>query len=550
MDFFRHRNLISVALIGAAALTLTGLARPVHAADDSGSKTTLSISAKAPVNTMDSSLNTDAYGAQSLNNTMEGLYRFTGQKLKPAIAKQIAAPTNDGKRYTIDLKKTKWSNGDPVTAHDFVYAWQRMVDPKTASQYAYIYSGIKNADAIAAGKKKPSELGIKALGPYKLQIDLDHPIPFFDTLMSSSQFYPLNQKVVEKLGDQYGLSSKGMVFNGPYKLKNWKVGDTEWTDVKNDSYWNAKHVQLHKIKYYYIADPNTGLNLYDTNVLDRYQDLSGDTARQLANSKQFKTDPSNSTSYLELNQKKIPALKNAKLRQAMALTINRNDLSNIILGKTGLPAHSLVPSKMSKNPETGQDFTNDPQAVADRKYTAYNPTKAKKLWQEGMKETGQKELKLTFTADNLDTTKKMAEYIQNNMENDLPGLKLTISTVPFKTRLQRQTSGEFDMVTSAWNADYPDPTNFLDLMTTGNSQNNGKWSNKAFDQQEKAATTTNANDPMARWQNMQTAQHILTQQQGIIPLYQYSTASVTKPGIHGFQVTPTGQYDMGAIYKK
>ncbi|USS88335.1 peptide ABC transporter substrate-binding protein [Fructilactobacillus hinvesii] len=549
MKFFRHHKLISVALVGAAALTLTGLINPAHAADG-GDKKSLSVSAKAPINTMDSSLNTDAYGAQSLNNTMEGLYRYTGQKLKPAVAQSIAKPTNDGKRYTIDLKKTKWSNGDPVTANDFVYAWQRMVDPKTGSQYSYIYSGIKNADAIVAGKKKPTELGIKALGPYKLQIDLDHPIPFFDTLMSSSQFYPLNKKVVEKLGDQYGLSSKGMVFNGPYKLQNWKVGDTEWTDVKNDSYWNAKNVKLNKVKYYTIADPNTGLNLYDTNVLDRYQNLNGDTARQLANSKEFGTDPSNSTYYLELNQKKIPALKNQKLRQAMSLTINRKDLANIILGKTGIPAHSLVPSKMSKDPQTGQDFTKTDQALADQKYTAYNPTLAKKLWQEGMKETGQKELNLTFTADNTDTTKKLAEYLQNNMEKDLPGLKLTISSVPFKTRLQREASGEFDMSTSAWNADYPDPTNFLDLATTGNPQNNGKYSNKAFDQQEKAATTTNANNPAARWQNMQNAQHILTQDQGIIPMYQDTTASLTKPGVCGFNITPTGQYDMAAVYKK
>ncbi|USS90634.1 peptide ABC transporter substrate-binding protein [Fructilactobacillus carniphilus] len=549
MKFFRHHKLISVALVGAAALTLTGLINPAHAADG-GDKKTLSVSAKAPINTMDSSLNTDAYGAQSLNNTMEGIYRFTGKNLEPAVAKSIAKPTNDGKRYTIDLKKTKWSNGDPVTANDFVYAWRRIVDPKTASQYSYIYSGIKNADAITAGKKKPDQLGIKALGPYKLQIDLDHPIPFFDTLMASSQFYPLNQKVVEKLGDQYGLASKGMVFNGPYKLQNWKVGDTEWTDVKNDNYWNAKNVKLNKVKYYTIADPNTGLNLYDTNVLDRYQDLNGDTARQLSNSKEFSTDPSNSTYYLELNQKKIPALKNAKLRQAMSLTINRNDLSNVILGKTGIPAHSLVPSKMSKDPQTGQDFTKTDQAMADRKYTAYNPTLAKKLWQEGMKETGQKELNLTFTADNTDTTKKLAEYLQNNMEKDLPGLKMTISSVPFKTRLQREASGDFDMATSAWNADYPDPTNFLDLATTGNPQNNGKWSNKAFDEQEKAATSTNANNPTARWQNMQTAQHILTQEQGIIPMYQNTTASLTKPDVRGFNITPNGQYDMAAVYKK
>lgn len=549
MKNLRYSKLISFAIIGVSALVLTGCGAQKHDSSSPKDKT-MAVSSKATITTMDSSLNTDQYGAQNLNNTMEGLYRYTGKQLKPGVAKSIAKPTDGGKRYTIELKHTKWSNGDPVTANDFVYAWRRICDPKTGSQYSYIYSGIKNADDIVAGKKAPDTLGIKALGKYKLQVTLEHPIPYFDTLVSGGQFLPINKKAVDKMGDQYGLTSKGMIFNGPFKLENWKVGDTEWHEVKNKSYWNAKNVKLNELKYYYIADPNTGLNLYDTNVLDRYADLSGDSARQLAHNKDFKTTPNNGTYFLELNEKSHPYLKNEKLRQAMSMTINRDELCNNILGKTGLPAHSLVPSKMSKSPTTGVDFTDEPSAIADRKYTEYNPELAKKLWQEGLKETGQKQINLTLTADNTDTTKKMAEYLQSNMEKDLPAFHLNISSVPFKTRLQRQVSKNFDMVTSAWVADYPDPTNFLDLQTTGNSNNDGSWSNKEYDEAVKKAETTDANNPEARWNDMLKAQHIITKEQGVITTYQDNGAALTKPNSKGFNITPTGIYDMGAAYKK
>ncbi|WP_413627779.1 peptide ABC transporter substrate-binding protein [Fructilactobacillus vespulae] len=548
MTSLRHSKLLSFAIVGASALALT-LGTQVKANSDASNKT-MSVSSKSTITTMDSSLNTDQYGAQNLNNTMEGLYRFTGGKLQPGVAKSIAKPTNDGKTYTIDLKKTKWSNGDPVTANDFVYAWRRIVDPKTGSQYSYIYSGIENADDIVAGKKKPETLGIKALNDYKLEITLEHPIPYFDTLVSGGQFLPINKKAVDKAGDQYGLNSKDMIFNGPYKLENWKVGDTEWHEVKNKSYWNAKNVKLNELKYFYISDPNTGLNLYDTNMLDRYQDLSGDSARQLAKNKDFTTEASNSTYYLQVNEKKLPYMKNEKLRQAMALTINQKELSDIILGKTGKPVNGLVPSKMAKNPTTGVDFTKEASVLADKKYTNYDPVLAKKLWQEGLKETGQKRVDITLTADNTDTTKKMAEYLQRNMEKDLPGFHMTISSVPFKTRLQRQTAADFDMVTTAWTADYPDPTNFLDLQVTGNSNNNGSWSNKEYDEAVKKAETVDANNPEARWNDMLKAQHILTSEQGVITTYQGTTAALTKPGVTGFKVTPTGMYDMAAVNKK
>lgn len=519
-------------------------------ATEKDSKNTLAINSGDVIATMDSSMNTDAIGAQHLTNTMEGLYRYDGKDLKPAIAKKVVKPTNGGKTYTFDLRHTQWSNGKPVTANDFVYAWRRTVDPKTASQYAYIYSGIKNADKINAGKKPVNTLGIKALGKYKLEVTLENAIPYFNTLMASSTFYPQYKPAVEKAGKQYGLSSTGMVFNGPFKLVNWNVSKNSWTEVKNNKYWNAKAVRLKTLKYYVVKDANTGLNLYDANRINRYEKLGGDTARQVSSYKTFSMDKQTANFYLELNQKKYKFFRNAKIRQAISMSINREQLTNNVLGKTGGIEHTIVPVGMSYNPTTKVDFTKEKMLQSSNQYTEYNPKEATKLWKEGIKETGQKNLSFTLLGDDTDNSKKQNEYLQGQMEKNLPGIKITLSNVPFKSRLDKSTSGNFDIVVTGWNADYPDPVTFLDIFTTGNVQNNGKYSNAQYDALINKSKTTDATNEEARWQDLLQATKILTDEQGAIPLYQSYQANLTRSNVKGYQITPNGSYNLVTAYKK
>ncbi|CAJ1175536.1 oligopeptide ABC transporter, substrate-binding lipoprotein precursor [Companilactobacillus paralimentarius DSM 13238 = JCM 10415] len=519
-------------------------------ATEKDSKNTLAINSGDVIATMDSSMNTDAIGAQHLTNTMEGLYRYDGKDLKPAIAKKVVKPTNGGKTYTFDLRHTQWSNGKPVTANDFVYAWRRTVDPKTASQYAYIYSGIKNADKINAGKKPVNTLGIKALGKYKLEVTLENAIPYFNTLMASSTFYPQYKPAVEKAGKQYGLSSTGMVFNGPFKLVNWNVSKNSWTEVKNNKYWNAKAVRLKTLKYYVVKDANTGLNLYDANRINRYEKLGGDTARQVSSYKTFSMDKQTANFYLELNQKKYKFFRNAKIRQAISMSINREQLTNNVLGKTGGIEHTIVPVGMSYNPTTKVDFTKEKMLQSSNQYTEYNPKEATKLWKEGIKETGQKNLSFTLLGDDTDNSKKQNEYLQGQMEKNLPGIKITLSNVPFKSRLDKSKSGNFDIVVTGWNADYPDPVTFLDIFTTGNVQNNGKYSNAQYDALINKSKTTDATNEEARWQDLLQATKILTDEQGAIPLYQSYQANLTRSNVKGYQITPNGSYNLVTAYKK
>lgn len=514
------------------------------------SKDTLSISSSDVIATMDSSLNTDVIGGQNLTNTMEGLYRFNGKKLVPGVATKVVEPTNNGKTYTFPLRHSKWSNGKPVTAHDFVYAWRRTVDPATASQYAYIFEGIKNAADISAGKKSPKTLGVKALDDYTLQVTLDQPIPYFTKLMANSTFMPIYKPSVDKAGKQYGLHSKGMIFNGPFKLINWNVSDNGWTEVKNNKYWNAKKVKLHKVEYYVSKDPNTGLNLYDSNRVNRLEKISGDTARQVANYNTFSKDKQAATFYIETNQKKYAFFRNKKIRQAISYSIDRDQLNKNILGNTGGFTASIVPSGIAENPTTGKDFSDEPAIKSVAKYSSYNPKLATKLWKEGIKETGQKDLSFNLVGDDTDTAKKQNEYIQGQMEKYLPGLKLTLNNVPFKSRLNKAETGDFDMIVTAWNADYPDPYTFLQILTTGNAQNDGKWSNKEYDDYVKKSATTDANDKQARWNDLVQATKILTEEQGAIPLYQSYQANLTRKNVKNYLVTPNGAYNLVTVFKK
>lgn len=540
------KYLLALLPIFLIALVLSGCG----SATEKDSKDTLAINSGDVIATMDSSMNTDVIGAQHLTNTMEGLYRYDGKDLKPAIAKKVVKPTNNGKTYTFDLRHTEWSNGKPVTANDFVYAWRRTVDPKTASQYAYIYTGIKNADKINAGKKPVNTLGIKALGKYKLQVTLENTIPYFNTLMASSTFYPQYKPSVEKAGKQYGLNSKGMVFNGPFKLTNWNVSKNSWTEVKNNNYWNAKAVKLKKLKYYVVKDANTGLNLYDANRINRYEKLGGDTARQVSTYKTFSMDKQTGNFYLELNQKKYKFFRNEKIRRAISMSINREQLTNNVLGKTGGIEHTIVPVGMSYNPSTKVDFTKEKMLKSSDKYTEYNPKEAKKLWKEGIKETGQKNLSFTLLGDDTDNSKKQNEYLQGQMEKNLPGIKITLSNVPFKSRLDKSSSGNFDIVVTGWNADFPDPVTFLDIFTTGNVQNNGKYSNAQYDALINKSKTTDATNEDARWQDLLQATKILTDDQGAIPLYQSYQANLTRSNVKGYRITPNGSYNLVTAYKK
>jgi len=516
-----------------------------------GSQTSSSSSAKdqelnwmenSSLPSMDISKATDVVSGETMNNTGEGLLRAgKDNKLSDGVAKSYSK-SKDGTVYTFNLRKSKWSNGDPVTAKDFVYSWQRTVNPKTASQYAYLLAPVKNANAIMKGKQAVSSLGIKAEGNYKVVVTLDKATSYFPSLVASPTFFPQNKSVVNKYGKKYATTAQANVYNGPFKLTYWTGTSDNWTMSKNASYWNAKNVKLKKINFKTMKDPQTALSQYQSGKLDATY-LSGQQPKNYKNDKEYVERKSAGTFYLEINQKKDSMLRNKKARQALSMAINRNQFINKVLEDGSTPAKGVVATGLMSY--KGQDFSD---AANVKSASTQNLAQAKKLWQQALKETGRKNYSLTFMADDTPAGKSAAEFIQSQWAK-LPNLKVTNSNLPFKTRLSRSQNGQFDVVATAWGADFPDAISFLQLFTSDNSYNNGKWKSAAYDQDIANANGKDANNDSARWNDLVNAQKTLLNDQGVIPFYQQGKAQLVKSNVKGLIYFPTGaNWDFSKTY--
>ena len=535
------KRLVAGAMVFASAALLAACGSK----SSSSSSETFNRMEKDVISTMDNAHITDVISGQAAVDTGDGLYRYKGKKLEPAVATKVVKPTNNGLTYTFNLRKTKWSNGDPVTAKDFVFAWKRAADPKTKSEYAYLFSGIKNADDITAGKKAASTLGVKAEGDYKLVVTMDRPVPYFSTMMVNPVFFPLNQKTVDKYGKKFGTQSKYLVFNGPFKLTNWNGTGNSWDEVKNTSYWNAKQVKLDKIHVQVVKDSNTAANLFATKKLDDAV-LTGEIAKQHAKDKDYVGDKQGRTTYLDMNEEKVPDFKNLKLRQAVAMAINRDEFANKVIGDGSFGISTITPENSGSNPKTGEDFSKE-AAKESKTVQTYDLKKAKQLWAEGLKEVGKSGEDVTLTTDDTDVAKKSAEYLQSALEQ-LPGMKVSISSVPFKTRIQRSLDGSAQFILSGWQGDFPDPISFLDLYTTGNTYNFSHWSNKQYDDLIKASRGTDANSETKRYDDLLKAQELLSKESPVATLCQTVQGHLRNPKLKGATFSPANMYNFVGAY--
>lgn len=492
--------------------------------------------------TMDPSKSTDIVSGTALNNVDEGLLRIgQGSKLRPGVAKTYKV-SKDGKTWTFNLRHSKWSNGDPVTAKDFVYGWQRTVKPKTASQYAYLYDHVKNFSAVNKGKMAPSKLGVKADGNYKVVVTLARPQSYFKYIVGAPAFFPQNQKVVEKYGSKFAANSKQAVYNGPFKMTGWTGTNNTWTLAKNSKYWDAKATKLKAVKFQVIKDQGTWLSQYQSGKVDELI-TDGTQYKQLKNSKQMHVRNSASTFYLEMNQRKGFFKNNLDARKAVNLAINNGQLTKDILADGSQAPKGLVPTNLAK--KGGKDFAD---AAYVKSGTAYNLSQAKSYWKKALKKSGRSSMKLNLLADDTPAGKKTAEFLQSQL-NKLPGLKVTTTNVPFNVRLSRSTKGQFDMVVGGWIADFPDAISFSSLFTSNNAYNRGQWKNSTYDADVKNAEGKDANNATARWNDLVDAEKTLMKQQGIVPLYQQTQAQMLKSKVHGVQYFPTGaQWDFSHAY--
>lgn len=513
-------------------------------------KQVLNLSATAPLDTIDISKST-GYG--QTGNVFESFYRL-GKKGKPTagLAKSVQVSA-DGKTWTFKLRKANWSNGDRITAQDFVYSWRRTLKPQTKSPYAYLFSGIKNADAIIAGKKSADQIGISAPNQQTVVVKLDKPIAYFKVLMAYPLFGPQDQKVVKKYGKKYGTRSQCMVYSGPFVIKDWNGTGNKWKFVKNPHYWDHKVVRLQQINYTVVENPTTGHELYQQNKLDMTP-LSNQQVKNYRQSAQFKAYPYSYISYLAYNFKdhnsqKRQALNNRNLRLALSLAIDRQVLTKKVLGDGSYLPKGFVAKGLADDPQTGKDFA-DQQAVKNT--VAYQPALAKKYWKKALQETGLKQLKLTLLASNDDNSSSVvAQYLQSQYAKVLPGLSITIRSVPGNNALQKAQKGDFDLYLSGWGGDFNDPITFLQIPVTGTSYNYGNYSNIKYDELIQQAQNQDANHANQRWQDLVAAARIFNQDQGVTPIYQQVTSYLQKSDVKGIIHNTAGtQWNYKYAYKK
>ncbi|MBL1229588.1 peptide ABC transporter substrate-binding protein [Enterococcus sp. BWB1-3] len=242
------------------------------------------------ISSMDSGNALDGGSFIAITQVMEGLFNLDADdSIIPGVAEELPEISEDGLTYTLKLRKNaKWSNGMNVTAHDFVYAWQRVVDANYASPSSFLLMDIKNAEAILGGVKQPEELGVSAPDDYTLIVELEAPVAYFTSVMTFPTWFPLNESYVNEQGDNYGIDANHLLYNGPYVLENWEHGNQKWTYSKNDLYWNSKQSNVDKVNIQVVKETNLAVDLYENNELDRAV-LSGEFA------KQYKNDPDYTT---------------------------------------------------------------------------------------------------------------------------------------------------------------------------------------------------------------------------------------------------------------
>ena len=464
----------------------------------SSGNTKIIVNETAEPKSIDPGLLTDQSGIAVNSLVSEGLTRQGKDGTpEPGLAEKWDV-SEDGLTWTFHLRENiKWSSGEPVTADDFKFAWLRVLEPATASEYAYMLHYIKGGQAYNEGKGKKEDVGINVIDSRTLEVKLERPTAYFASLAASPTYAPIREKFFDEKGKNFALEADAMEYSGPYKIKSWKH-DSNFIMVKNENYWNKDHIKIDEVEMVLVADSTAELNAFNNGEIE----LIRLTAEQY---KRYEKDPrvnvfrNNSVWYLEYNMEN-KFLANKKIRQALTLAVDKEEMANTIVKGTGEAAYGIVPTGFPGESKTFREENGD-------SYPKYNPEEAKRLYKEGLAELGVTELsELSLIINEAGNNKKIAEYVQEKIRTNL-GANLRIEPIPFKERMARLQQKDFEIVLSGWGSDYADPMTYIDLFVTNGGNNHSSYSNPKYD--ELIKTANNSSDNKVRMQAMRDAEKIL-----------------------------------------
>ena len=471
--------------------------------------------------TLDPQLNQDTSGFHIIRDLFEGLLsQDANGDLVPGVATGYAA--SDGNTtYTFTLRPdARWSNGDPVTAHDFVYAWRRAVDPATASPYAWYLelTGMVNAKEILAGNKPPSELGVRAVDDHTLEVKLNTPLPYFPAMTTYATLFPAHRATIEAHGADW-TAPGNMVSNGAYTLEEVVLNEYH-TRVKNPMYWDADKVIVEKVTGLVINDANQALTRYRAGELDHLDSLP--PGQYPALKEELPDEATNvprlCSYYYAINHTASgnPALRDVRVRRALGLAIDRDVIVNQVLKGGQWPAYNFTHLKTA-------GFTM-PDIAWARLGQAERDAEAKRL----MAESGVGNLTLRLIYNTSESHKQIATVVSQMWKQKL-GVATELANFEWKTYLGIRRNQEFDVARSGWCGDYNEASTFLDLLTTTHGSNDGKYSNPEVDALMRASKT--AENPDAIYGEVE---RILAEDMAIIPVYHYANTFLLSADIKGW----------------
>ena len=526
-----------VSLLFVASLFLAACGNSATSSKETKStKQEIAVSTPGELSTLDSAQYTDVNSSDMIGQVSEGLYRLNKDgNPELAMAKEEPKVSEDGLTYTFKLREAKYSDGTPVRAQDFVYAFQNVVDPKTTSSSSHRMDIFKNGEKIRNGELSVDQLGVKALDDQTLELDLVAPAPFLPEILTGTPFMPKQEKFASEKGKAYGTSADNFVGNGPFVIKGWDGNNESWTLEKNPTYWDAKNVKLKKVKVQVVKEIATGVNLFNDGQLD-YTTLSDVYAQNNQDNKLAHFVPKAMVGYISANHKR-PVTGNVHVRQAILQAINKKSYTKNVLSDGSQPLNGFVPTNFAKNPETGEDYRKEAGDLMP-----YDLKAAQKNWELAKKELGKDEIELELLASDTATSKKTVEFLQGQLQQNLPGLKIDIKNVPLQNRLDLQDKSEFDLVYGTWTPDYADPINFLEFYDSTGGLNSSGYTNKAYDAGLEEARTTLAKDPAKRWDKLiEMEKQLVEKDTAVLPFYQGSVAYLKSERLHGLQVFPFGR---------
>ena len=542
-----YQETTAAAATEATGTAAAGESAAAQEATGTVSSSDLKVMLETPVMSLDPQQATDGTSFEVMANYTDGLTQMDDSGAAVAAVAESWETSDDGLTWTFHLRKdAKWSNGTPVTAKDFVFGWQRAVDPDVASEYAYMLSDIgqvKNAAEIIGGTKDKSELGVTAVDDNTLQVELNAPVSYFLSLMYFPTFYPVNEEFFNTCPDTYGTSPETTLSDGAFVLDSYEPAATEIHLTKNADYYDADKIKLAGIDYQVIQDSQQALLSYQNGDLDLTL-LNGDQVDQVQDDPAFKAVGAGYLWYVTPNISAVPELANDNIRKALTFAIDRTAICEDVLKDGSKPTYTAVPMDFAAGPD-GSDFSADQTKFQD--VCADDTAKAAEYWQKGLDELGITSLTLDMVVDADDAPQKVATVLQEQWQTALPGLTITLTVEPKKQRVQDLQDGNYQLGLTRWGPDYADPMTYLGMWTTGCSNNYGLWSSTDYDDIIAKCTTGElATDPEGRWSAMYDAEKIAMDESVIFPLYTQCNAEMVSTNVTGVAFHPVA---INRVYK-